>query len=67
MAGEEWHSDVSCDPEPPMGSILYMKQLPPDGGGNTLFANMYRAYDTLSAPIQRLCEGLIAVHDGAQV
>ena len=67
VAGEEWHSDVSCDPEPPMGSILYMKQLPPDGGGNTLFANMYRAYETLSAPLQRLCEGLTAVHDGAQV
>ena len=67
VAGEEWHSDVSCDPEPPMGSILYMKELPPDGGGNTLFANMYRAYETLSAPIQRLCEGLTAVHDGAQV
>ena len=33
VAGEEWHSDVSCDPEPPMGSILYMKELPPDGGG----------------------------------
>src|SRR5262249_49722585 len=46
---------------------LYMKQVPPDGGGNTLFANMYRAYETLSAPIQRLCEGLTAVHDGAQV
>ena len=50
-----------------MGSILYMKELPPDGGGNTLFANMYRAYETLSAPIQKLCEGLVAVHDGAQV
>jgi taurine dioxygenase len=67
VAGEEWHSDVSCDAEPPMGSILYMKELLPDGGGNTLFANMYRAYETLSAPIQRLCEGLTAVHDGAQV
>ncbi len=67
VAGEEWHTDVSCDPEPPMGSILYMKELPPDGGGNTLFANMYRAYDTLSAPIQKLCEGLSAIHDGAQV
>ena len=52
VAGEEWHSDVWCDPEPPMGSILYMKELPPDGGGNTLFANMYRAYETLSAPMQ---------------
>ena len=30
VAGEEWHSDVSCDAEPPMGSILYMKELPPD-------------------------------------
>lgn len=67
VAGEEWHSDVSCEAEPPMGSILYMKELPPDGGGNTLFANMYRAYETLSAPIQKLCEGLTAIHDGAQV
>ncbi|HYX03335.1 MAG TPA: TauD/TfdA family dioxygenase, partial [Reyranella sp.] len=67
VAGEEWHTDVSCEPEPPMGSILYLKQVPPDGGGNTLFANMYRAYETLSAPIRRLCEGLTAVHDGAQV
>ncbi len=67
VAGEEWHSDVSCDPEPPMGSILYIKELPPDGGGNTLFANMYRAYETLSPPIQLMCEGLTAIHDGAQV
>ena len=67
IAGEEWHTDVSCDPEPPMGSILYMRELPPDNGGNTLFANMYRAFETLSAPIQKLCEGLIAVHDGTQV
>ena len=50
-----------------MGSILYIKELPPDNGGNTLFANMNRAFETLSAPIQRLCEGLTAIHDGAQV
>jgi taurine dioxygenase len=48
VAGEEWHSDVSCDAEPPMGSILYLTEVPPDGGGNTMFANMYRAYETLS-------------------
>jgi alpha-ketoglutarate-dependent taurine dioxygenase len=30
VAGEVWHSDVSCDPEPPMGSILYMHELPPE-------------------------------------
>src|SRR3954468_24948226 len=44
VAGEEWHSDVSCDAEPPMGSILYMKELPPDGGGDTLFATMDAPY-----------------------
>ena len=57
VAGEEWHSDVSCDPEPPMGSILYMKELPPDGGGNTLFANMYRAYETLTDEVKAKLAG----------
>ena len=66
VAGEEWHTDVSCDVEPPMGSILYLTEVPPDGG-DTLFANMYRAYETLSEPIKRLVEGLTAIHDGAQV
>src|SRR5262249_59317443 len=45
IAGEDWHSDVSCDPEPPMGSILYLTEVPPDGGGDTMFANMYLAYE----------------------
>src|SRR5215475_14110819 len=40
IPGEDWHSDVSCDPEPPMGSILHLT-VPPDGGGDTMFANMY--------------------------
>ena len=51
--GENWHSDVSCDPEPPMGSILYIKQCPPRGG-DTLFANMYAAYDALSDRMKSL-------------
>ena len=40
-----------------MGSILYMNELPPDGGGDTLFANMYRAYETLSPPMQEALRG----------
>src|SRR5688572_32775084 len=66
VAGEEWHSDVSCDAEPPMGSILYLTEVPPEGG-DTLFASMYAAYDKLSPPIQHLVEGLVAVHDGEPV
>ena len=57
--GEVWHSDMSCEPEPPMGSILYLHQSPPVGG-DTAFANMYLAYETLSEPIKRLVEGLSA-------
>ena len=64
VAGEEWHSDVSCDPEPPMGSILYLTEAPPDGGGDTLFANMYLAYETLSAPVKKMLAGLTAIHAG---
>ena len=66
VAGEEWHSDVSCDAEPPMGSILYLTEVPPDGGGDTLFANMYRAYETLSEPVRSLLTGLTAIHDSAK-
>ena len=66
VAGEVWHSDVSCDPEPPMGSILYMHELPPVGG-DTLFASMYAAYDALSEPMKRFVEGLTAWHDGEHV
>jgi taurine dioxygenase len=64
--GEVWHSDMSCEPEPPMGSILYLHQSPPSGG-DTAFANMYLAYETLSEPIRRLCEGLTALHTSAHV
>jgi taurine dioxygenase len=64
--GEGWHSDVSCDEEPPMGSILYIKQCPPHGG-DTLFASMYAAYDALSDRMKAYLEGLEAVHDGEQV
>ena len=63
IAGEDWHSDVSCDAEPPLGSILYMIEVPP-AGGDTLFANMYAAFESLSEPMQQFVAGLTAIHDG---
>jgi taurine dioxygenase len=63
VAGEEWHSDVSCDVEPPMGSILHLHTVPPSGG-DTLFASMYAAYETLSERMKRFLEGLTALHSG---
>lgn len=61
--GEGWHSDVSCDPEPPMGSILYITTCPPHGG-DTLFASMYAAYEALSDRMQAYLADMVAVHDG---
>jgi taurine dioxygenase len=61
--GEGWHSDVSCDAEPPMGSVLYIKQCPPKGG-DTLFASMYAAYESLSDRMKAYLDGLTAIHDG---
>lgn len=65
VAGSLWHSDVSCDREPPLGSILRVVQVP-SSGGDTLFANMYAAYEGLSDRLQRLLAGLTAIHDGEQ-
>ncbi|MEM7428472.1 MAG: TauD/TfdA family dioxygenase [Pseudomonadota bacterium] len=59
--GRTWHSDVSCDELPPMGSILHLHQIP-DTGGDTLFANMYAAYEALSEPMQTFLDGLEALH-----
>ena len=66
IAGEDWHSDVSCDPEPPLGTILQMLEVPPVGG-DTLFANMVAVFESLSDSMQRFLEGMTAVHDGEYV
>jgi taurine dioxygenase len=64
VAGEMWHTDVSCAAEPPMGSILRMFVVPPEGG-DTLFASMYAAYDALSSRMKAYLEGVSAIHEGA--
>ena len=64
VAGERWHSDVSCDSEPPMGSILHLHTVPPMGG-DTLFSSMYAAYEALSEPLRAWLATLQAEHDGA--
>jgi len=61
--GEGWHTDVSCDAEPPMGSILYIKECP-SHGGDTLFASMYAAYEALSDRMKAYLDGMTAMHDG---
>ncbi len=63
VAGEEWHTDMSCVAKPPMGSILYLHTLPTQGG-DTVFASMYAAYDALSDRMKAYLEGLTASHDG---
>ena len=64
--GEFWHSDVSCDEEPPLGTMLQIHVLP-EIGGDTLFANMYTAYETLSPPLQRMLDGLHARHESEHI
>lgn len=67
VAGELWHSDASADTEPPLGSVLYMKVVPENGGGDTLFANTYAVYEALSAPMKKFLDGLTAIHDGERL
>ncbi len=64
-AGEGWHTDVTCDAIPPLGSALYITETPACGGGDTLFANMYMACEMLSPTLRSFLGGLVAVHDGA--
>ncbi len=59
--GEAWHADTTMCDEPPLGTILYGIEVPPYGG-DTLFANQYLAYETLSDGMKKMLSGLGAVH-----
>ncbi len=61
--GEIWHSDLSCEASPPLGSMLYLRS-GPAVGGDTLFCDMYAAYESLSDPMKQFLRGLHAFHDG---
>ncbi len=56
-----WHTDVTFMPKPPMASMLRAVVVP-EAGGDTMWADTRSAYDALAAPLQRLCDGMLAVH-----
>lgn len=58
-----WHSDVSFDEVPPLGSMLHPMLLPPIGG-DTLFVSMYAAYERLSENVKSMIESMRVLHDG---
>jgi taurine dioxygenase len=64
--GNLWHTDHSYDEKPAMGSILLAREVP-DEGGDTLFANMYLAFETLSDGMKKMLRGLCAVHSSVHV
>ncbi|ANN80104.1 TauD/TfdA dioxygenase family protein [Bordetella flabilis] len=60
-AGKYWHSDISYKALPSLGSLLHAQELPAEGG-DTLFADMHLAYDTLPAHLRKAVDGKRAVH-----
>lgn len=63
--GGIWHSDTTYLQQPPMGSMLLAREVPPFGG-DTLFANQYLAYETLSEGMRKLLDGLVGISSSAK-
>jgi taurine dioxygenase len=60
--GRNWHADLTYTTRPAKGSLLLCKEKPPVGG-DTMWANLYLAYETLSAPLREFLDRLEAIHD----
>lgn len=63
FVADQWHSDVTFERKPPLGSILRGVVIP-ESGGDTLWVSTTAAYDALSDSMQRMLSGLVAEHDG---
>jgi taurine dioxygenase len=63
---EGWHADVTYQPRPTMGAILYAKEVP-DLGGDTLFSNQYLAYASLSEAMRKMLDGMTGIHGSSRV
>ena len=59
---DEWHTDLTFLEHPARYSILHMVKCP-QVGGDTMWSNLYQAFEELSPPLQSLCEGLTALHN----
>jgi len=64
--GNGWHTDVSCDAEPPLATMLQLHELP-SSGGDTLFASMFAAFETLSPAMQQFLAVQTAAHESEHV
>ena len=60
-AGRYWHSDISYNAEPALGTMLYAVEIPHQGG-DTLFADMAAAYEALSDKVKQQIDGRFAYH-----
>jgi alpha-ketoglutarate-dependent taurine dioxygenase len=56
-----WHTDVTYVSTPPLGTVLYMLEMP-EVGGDTMWVNLQAAYDALAEPVRGLCDQLVAIH-----
>lgn len=66
VAGNGWHTDVSCDERPPAATILHLPIIP-ECGGDTLFISTEAAYDELSGPMKDFLADKTAVHESAHI